>query len=363
MHVQVGDHAYRVRQVHAVLERAAALVVHEHERHRVGPVDGRERRDDRLQQLRLAGPGGPRDQPVRAVAAQVDPERAVEGLAHHRDRAPPSRAPQRGERRGRRRLQVQHVEEPAGLREAGGLLVVAHVPDRREPASDAVTPGRRDVVGPHPADGRLAGLLDAQSVRVQDGHGLALRRQQPLVGVQADRVDPDLRPLAQQLDDPRHRAQPPRAVQDHDRLPLPERDRAPGLAPGLLPRGHCGEQFRDPRRHGLRVVADQHVGVLAVGRAGVREPAYPIPAGRARRVSEHAELQVVGAVQGRGLGEQPPADRPGHVAGSRYAEHAAPGERHSDRGVGDVPRHVAPVLVLGRVLDHHRGGEVRGPDP
>ena len=39
--VQVGDHPGHVRQVHAVLERAAALVVHQHERHLVRPVHAR----------------------------------------------------------------------------------------------------------------------------------------------------------------------------------------------------------------------------------------------------------------------------------------------------------------------------------
>ena len=65
--VEVGDHADGVRQVDAVLERRAALVVDQHERHRVRPVADRERGDDRLQQLGLAGAGGAGDQAVRAV--------------------------------------------------------------------------------------------------------------------------------------------------------------------------------------------------------------------------------------------------------------------------------------------------------
>ena len=68
--VEVGDHADGVRQLHAVLERAAALVVDEHERHLVGPVGDRQRGDDRLQQLGLAGAGRAGDQPVRPVPAR-----------------------------------------------------------------------------------------------------------------------------------------------------------------------------------------------------------------------------------------------------------------------------------------------------
>ena len=67
--VEVADHADGVRQPGAVLERAAALVVDEDERHRVGPVGHAEHRDDRLQQLGLPGAGGARDQAVRAVRA------------------------------------------------------------------------------------------------------------------------------------------------------------------------------------------------------------------------------------------------------------------------------------------------------
>ena len=45
LRVEVGDHPDGVRQAFALTERAAALVVDEHERHRVGPIGHRERGD------------------------------------------------------------------------------------------------------------------------------------------------------------------------------------------------------------------------------------------------------------------------------------------------------------------------------
>ena len=73
--VEVGDHADGVRQVRALLERAAALVVDQDEGHLVRPVGDGERGDEGLQQLGLAGAGGAGDQRVRAVADQVEGER------------------------------------------------------------------------------------------------------------------------------------------------------------------------------------------------------------------------------------------------------------------------------------------------
>jgi hypothetical protein len=75
--VEVGDQPDAVRQVGAGGERAAALVVDQHEREPVRPVPQCQRRDQGLQQLRLAGPGGTGDQRVRAVAAEIDPYRSI----------------------------------------------------------------------------------------------------------------------------------------------------------------------------------------------------------------------------------------------------------------------------------------------
>ena len=75
--VEVGDVADRVRQVGTLAERRTALVVDEQEGDPLGRVVERERADQRLQQLALAGPGGPGDQAVRTVLAQVHGDGAV----------------------------------------------------------------------------------------------------------------------------------------------------------------------------------------------------------------------------------------------------------------------------------------------
>ena len=72
--VEVGDHADGVRQVVAVLEGRAALVVDQHEVELVRPVADRERGDHRLQELGLAGARRTRDQAVRSVRPDVDAE-------------------------------------------------------------------------------------------------------------------------------------------------------------------------------------------------------------------------------------------------------------------------------------------------
>lgn len=91
--VQVGDHPGHVRQVHAAGERAAALVVHQHERHLIRPVHQGQRCDQGLQQLGLPGAGGAGDQRVRAVPAQVDAERPVVARPDHRVRRRSGRRP------------------------------------------------------------------------------------------------------------------------------------------------------------------------------------------------------------------------------------------------------------------------------
>ena len=70
-------------QVVAVLERRTALVVDEHEVELVGPVADRERGDQGLQQLGLAGARRTGDQAVRSVQPDVDAEDAVGRLAEH----------------------------------------------------------------------------------------------------------------------------------------------------------------------------------------------------------------------------------------------------------------------------------------
>ena len=78
---QVGDEADGVRQLDAVAEGGAALVVDEQERDPVRRVRGGHAEDPRLQELGLAGAGRAADEGVRAVGAEVDRERALARLA------------------------------------------------------------------------------------------------------------------------------------------------------------------------------------------------------------------------------------------------------------------------------------------
>ena len=183
--VEVGDHADGVRQVDAVLERGAALVVDEHEGHAVGPVGHRERRDERLQQLGLAGAGGAGDQPVRAVAAHVDGERAVErdaddGLGRARLHRPAGH-----DRLGPDRLELHHLGEAAGRGQDRVVVAAGDVAQRRQGARDPLQPGLLDEVG-----GDVLDDGDALLAQRQPGDGLdddrgRLLGQQPLVGVEA----------------------------------------------------------------------------------------------------------------------------------------------------------------------------------
>ena len=79
--VEVGDDADRVRQVGAGVERRAALVVDEHERHVVRAAPGGQRHHQGAQQLTLAGARRAGDQGVRAVADEIDLDDAVGGHA------------------------------------------------------------------------------------------------------------------------------------------------------------------------------------------------------------------------------------------------------------------------------------------
>ena len=125
-------------------------------------------------------------------------------------------------------------------------------------------------------------LLHPQPVRFGHDDGLAFGGQQPLVGIQADRVDPDPRAVAQELDHPGQRPEPARPVEHHHDVG-PESDFLPSrFARRLLPGADDGEQFGDPGRHRLRVVPDQRGAVLPAAGPAVRQPAGPLPAVLAR---------------------------------------------------------------------------------
>ncbi len=81
---QVGDEADAVRQVDAVGERGAALVVHEEERDAIGAVLRRHAEHPRLQELGLAGSRRAADERVRALRAEVERHRVGAALADER---------------------------------------------------------------------------------------------------------------------------------------------------------------------------------------------------------------------------------------------------------------------------------------
>ena len=72
---EVGDQAHGVRQVQAVRERGAALVVDEQEAHPVRAVGRGHAHHPGLQELGLAGAGGAADEGVRALVLEVEVER------------------------------------------------------------------------------------------------------------------------------------------------------------------------------------------------------------------------------------------------------------------------------------------------
>ena len=72
---EVGDEPDAVRQLDAIGERRAALVVDEEEGDAVGAVRGRHAEHPRLKELRLAGAGRPADEGVRSLRAQIERHR------------------------------------------------------------------------------------------------------------------------------------------------------------------------------------------------------------------------------------------------------------------------------------------------
>ena len=76
--VEVGDEPDRVGEVGTRVERRAALVVDEHERHVVRADARRDGDDERAERFALAGAGRPGDQSVRTIADEVDLDDAVE---------------------------------------------------------------------------------------------------------------------------------------------------------------------------------------------------------------------------------------------------------------------------------------------
>ena len=361
MGVEVGDHADGVRQVHAVLERGAALVVDEDERHRVRTVGHRERGDQRLEEFGLAGAGSAGDQPVRAVAPQVQVERAVQGDADGRPGRAASGRPACLDVGGPRWVEGEDVEQPRGSGEHRGLLVgPARIPQRAHRPGQRTAPVQGHQVGPDTPDGALSGASYPDgSAGLLGDDGVALLGQQALLGVQTDRADADGRTVAQDLRHAGQRTQPAGPVEDDEHV-------GPGgPTPPVLPAGALGDQrgqFRDPPGAGLRAVADAGRGVTGL-LAHMRQPTQPGPALPALFAGrQQVDLEVTGAVQDGGLSDDPARHGPRGRALAGDAQNVVLPQRNGHRDVVRGPPVLAAVFVLRRVLEHHVGGHVRSSD-
>ncbi len=123
-------------QPYAVLERGTALVVDEKEIQAFGRMSGRERRDDRLQQLALARARGPTDQHVRPVPQQVQPGDVAARPPYGRDERAGRAVPCVGYPRRVRPPGLQHVEQGDGGGKGVGCVRSARIPDRSQRQSD-----------------------------------------------------------------------------------------------------------------------------------------------------------------------------------------------------------------------------------
>ena len=177
--VEVGHHAHGVRELGAVLEGAAALVVDEHEAHGVGAVGDREAGDQGLEELALARAGRPRNQAVRPVRPQVDGHGSGDLTPDDGLRRPPVVPPALDDPFRVGILEPQEVQESQRRRQQGDRLGPAAEADRCQGPGQRLGPRGRDAVGQHrrglgsPAHpqvktGRLGGR--------EDGRGLTLLR-------------------------------------------------------------------------------------------------------------------------------------------------------------------------------------------
>ena len=266
--VEVGDHPDGVRQLRALAERAAALVVDQHEVDRAAASgaaasDG----DQAAQQLALAGAGRAGDQAVRPVADEVDVERTVLGEREPRQQA--GLAARWTAHRRRRSLAVGLAASPAARaarrrpaarrrRAAGRRPRTAPAPPRRR-ARSAPTSRRR-------AAGRSAGRAGGAEPRLAGlvgelDHGRA-RRGQPLAGARED--DPaDLLTGAQQRPAGRAAALDQRRAVEHRQ----HLARIVGVAVGQL-----GGQRRAGGGADRQLASGRAAGV-----AGVGQPLDPVP--------------------------------------------------------------------------------------
>ena len=336
--VEVGDHAHGVGQLGALGERAAALVVDQHEVHARRAGGGGQRGDQAAQQLALARAGGAGDQAVRPVGDQVDVERAVLGQG---ERGRPAgwssvladrqRVAQLGRRRARR--------APAARTGRRGRAA------RRRPAA-----GRRPRSGPAPA--RTRARSRGETPATSSGS-----TRSPTCG----RVQPGLAGLVGELDHRRAgRRQPLAGAGQHDpadtarrRAAAPaRRPRVPRSAPGC--RARPGPTRSSSSSRSVSSAASAAPAAVPTASSRPERPAASRAWGshltqsqssRRRLLGEHRRRQVGRAVQHRRLAEQRAGQGERLVALADDADDAAVGQRHRHR------RQLQPA-VLG---EHHLG--------
>ena len=167
--VEVGDHADRVRQARALVERRAALEVHEDERQVLGIGVHRQPGDEAAQELALARARRPADEAVRPVADHVEVEGAALGDAQRGDRTgvAPRRAPALAHRLGVDAVELEQRQQPHAVGQPRADELELGVVEAREVARARARgvdrqPGEQDV-----AD--LAALLGAADRGVAGG--------------------------------------------------------------------------------------------------------------------------------------------------------------------------------------------------
>ena len=316
--VEVGDHADGVRQAVAVLEGRAALVVDEHEVDLVGAVAHRQRGDERLQELGLAGAGGAGDEAVRAVGADVELEGPVVGLPDHRLRRTAEAGPALEQPPCVGLLQPEDLQQPAGAGQRAGEVLGGDVADRGERAGEPLEPQVLDQVGTDRVDGPLAGDLEVELVAVPAGDGAALLRELAHGLVEAEEEDAARGPLLEQRDHPRRHPDLAGAVEDDDAAG----QAGPLLLLELPARLELGQQAAGLEGLGVVVGGQPHRARVVLGGAGVRQPLDPVPRRGRVGAGQHRQGDVGGTVHRGHLRDRP------HRHGARLAR---PGRRSRRR--------------------------------
>ena len=356
--VEVGDHAHRVGQARAVLERRPALVVHQHERHRLGRVAHAQGGDERLQQLGLARPRRPRDQGVRTIRTHIQHEHTLSILTNDRGGRPPGTAPPGQDRAGVRLAQADDVQESGGARDRPLRPLGGHVAHGSEAARHPLGPARRRGVEHHLLDLVGVGLGDGGQRLVGHDDGPALLGQRDPVLVDAQEHDARGRARPQHLHHAGHQAQRAGAVEHDDGV----RARRGVLLGALLDqRGQSVDLVGDR----LLVQGGAHPRAGALGGPGVRQPARPLPLPADPlgdgRGDQHRDAELGGGVEDRALGHHPA--RRLAAPGPGDAGDAQAPEGHGD---GHVRRGPPQRLLVGGALGNVQldlAGHVRRADP